>query len=211
MINTGLFQFVQNLIKENKAILFSHFIQLHQTRLTCSRWWREWRYRTDMTPNENSFCFIVIIKLQGHNLINLDYFSEINLSRSIFSHAYKSTGLQLRWFRPGCRDFSGLAVLLGAAGSEPALLTCSSSRRRQAAMTRRSRMRWSWSALHSSVSADPLFMCEAGETVQGTQTEEYPATASLPASPLQHQCPRLRSLSPDLWNNTRVQDTAQKL
>lgn len=47
-------------------------------------------------------------------------------------------------------------------------------------MTRRSRTRWSWSALHSWVLADALSIPEAGETgetVQGRQTEEHTTTS----------------------------------
>lgn len=49
-----------------------------------------------------------------------------------------------------------------------------------AAMTRRSLMKWSWSALRSSVLVDALFVTAAGETgktVQGRQTEEHSTTS----------------------------------
>lgn len=49
-----------------------------------------------------------------------------------------------------------------------------------AVMTRRSLMKWSWSALRSSVLVDALFVTaegETGKTVQGRQTEEHSTTS----------------------------------
>ena len=105
--------------------------------------------------------------------------------------------------------FAGLVDVDVDKGLAPLTLSCPPppvpSPRCPAVTTRRSRTRWSWSALRSWASADALFTPEAGETVQGRQTEEHtpplPATSSPTPPPLKncssltplHLPPRLSS------------------
>lgn len=116
-----------------------------------------------------------------------------------------------------CRDFSGLALLLGDCRAPlpwPWWRPPLPPRRHPAATTQRSPTRWSWSALPSSVLADPPG-CRwdggdsSGHTDWGTQHEFLNSHYH----PFQlTSCPP--SLSPGLWNRIRCttgdQDTAQK-